>query len=136
MKDTANQGALANGVIAAQGSITNAGYTEQAESYETMAAAGYATAASENQMAGETDTIATEQQGIAAQQQQLATATQNAANSQATGDFVGALVCPTYSSSRSPAPSRPPAGTGSICTIPRRDLHHVQNEPSQVSLRH
>lgn len=92
MKDSANQGALATGVIGAQGAITQAGYNEQASSYTTMAKAGEATAAAEETMAGETDTISTEQQALAGQQDQLATATQNAANSQATGDFVGALV--------------------------------------------
>ena len=92
MKDSANQGALANGVIGLQGAITQAGYTEQAQSFETMATVGRQTAASEMNIAGQTDTIAGEQEGIAGEQRNLAVETQQAANDQATGDFIGSAL--------------------------------------------
>jgi hypothetical protein len=92
MRDSASQGALAKGVLAQQGTITEAGFTEQAQSFTTMANTGRATAASEMDIANQTDTIAGQQDAIANQQDQLATATQNAANSQATGDFIGSAL--------------------------------------------
>jgi hypothetical protein len=88
MRDSASQGALAKGVLAQQGVITEAGFDEQAKSFTTMANAGRTTAAGEMDIAGKTDTIAGQQDAIAAQQDQLAVDTQNAANKQATGDFV------------------------------------------------
>lgn len=92
MRDSATQGALARGVLQQQGVITEAGYTEQQQSYETMSAAGKATAAAEMADADKTDTIAGEQDQLANQQDQLATATQNAANNSATGDFISAAI--------------------------------------------
>jgi hypothetical protein len=92
MRDSASQGALAKGVLAQQGQITEAGYTEQAQSFTTMANVGRATAASEEQIAGQTDTIATQQDAIAAGQRSLATQTQQVANQQATGDFVSSAL--------------------------------------------
>lgn len=89
---SASQGALARGVLAQQGTITEAGYTEQQQSFETMAATGRATAASELDIANQTDTIAGQQTNIANQQRQLAVATQNAANNQATGDFISSAI--------------------------------------------
>jgi hypothetical protein len=88
MRDSASQGALAKGVLAQQGVISEAGFDEQAKSFTTMANAGRTTAAGEMDIAGKTDTIANQQDAIAAQQDQLAVDTQNAANKQATGDFV------------------------------------------------
>jgi hypothetical protein len=88
MRDSASQGALAKGVLAQQGVITEAGFEEQAKSFTTMANAGRTTAAGEMDIAGKTDTIATQQDAIATQQDQLATQTQKVANQQATGDFV------------------------------------------------
>jgi hypothetical protein len=92
MRDSATQGALAKGVLAQQGVISEAGYEEQAKSYDTMAAAGRATAASEISIAGQTDVIAGQQDAIAGQQDQLAAQTQQVANQQATGDFVSSLI--------------------------------------------
>jgi hypothetical protein len=92
LRSSASQGALARGVLAQQGVITEAGYTEQQQSFETMAATGRATAASELDIAGKTDTIAGQQESIADQQRALATQTQNAANNQATGDFIGSVI--------------------------------------------
>jgi hypothetical protein len=43
-------------------------------------------------IANQTDTIATQQDAIAAQQDQLATATQNAANNQASNDFISSAL--------------------------------------------
>jgi hypothetical protein len=91
MKEGANQGALASGTIGMQGAITAAGYTEQAQSFTTMAAVGEATAASEESIANQTDTIAGQQQNIATQQQQLATQTLQAGQQAETGDFLGAI---------------------------------------------
>jgi hypothetical protein len=92
MRDSASQGALAKGVLAQQGVISEAGYDEQAKSFQTMAAAGRTTAAGELDIAGKTDTIANQQDAIANQQDQLATDTQNAANQQATGDFITSAI--------------------------------------------
>lgn len=92
MRDSAQQGALARGVLGQQGAITEAGYDEQARSYTTMANAGRATAAGEQDIAAQTDTIATQQDQIAAQQDQLAEATRQAAEDQATGDFISGAV--------------------------------------------
>jgi hypothetical protein len=92
MRDSASQGALARGVLGQQGAITEAGYTEQANSYTTLANAGRATAASEMDMATKTDTIAGEQDQLAASQDQLAVQTQQAANNAATGDFISSAL--------------------------------------------
>lgn len=92
LRDSANQGALARGVLQQQGLITEAGYTEQQQSYETMSAAGKATAASEMSDADKTDTIAGEQDALAGQQDQLAVATQKVADQSATGDFISSAI--------------------------------------------
>jgi murein L,D-transpeptidase YcbB/YkuD len=92
MRDSASQGALAHGVLGQQGAITEAGFEEQATSFQTMAAAGRATAAGEMDIAGKTDVIAGQQDAIATQQDQLAAQTQQAANNQASGDFVSSLI--------------------------------------------
>jgi hypothetical protein len=92
MRDSAQQGALAHGTLASQGAITEAGYTEQAASFTTMANAGRATAAGEMDIASQTDTISTEQDALAAQQDQLAVQTQQAADQKATGDFIGSAI--------------------------------------------
>ena len=85
LRDSASQGALARATLVSQGQITEAGYTEQANSYATMSAAARATAAGEVTISGETS-------AIAAQQRQLATETQQAGQQAATGDFIaGAL---------------------------------------------
>jgi hypothetical protein len=92
MKSSANQGALASGVIGMQGAINEAGYQEQAQSFTTMANVGMQTAASEESIANQTDTIAGQQQNIASEQQQLAAQTQAAGSQAATGDFIGSLL--------------------------------------------
>jgi hypothetical protein len=92
MRDSASQGALARGVLGQQGANTEAGYDEQAKSFTTMANAGRATAASEFDIANKTDTIAGQQDAIAAGQDQLAIQTQQAADQQATGDFISSAI--------------------------------------------
>jgi len=92
MRDSASQGALAHGVLGQQGAITEAGFEEQATSFQTMAAAGRATAAGETDIAGKTDAIATQQDAIATQQDQLAVQTQQAADNQASGDFISSAL--------------------------------------------
>lgn len=113
MADSASQGALARHVLISQGQITEAGYEEQAKSYDTMAATGRATAFSEFGIAGETDALADRtdqiasrtdlladrsdkialgQEDIANRTDALAQQTQAAADQAATGDFIsGAL---------------------------------------------
>jgi hypothetical protein len=51
LRDSASQGALQKAVGAEQGLITEAGYTEQAESYTTMSKAAHMAADAENQAA-------------------------------------------------------------------------------------
>lgn len=92
MRDSANQGALAKGMIGLQGAITEAGYTEQAQAFTTMADTGRTTAASEYSIANETDTISSQQRDIANQQRQLGQATADAANKKAEGDFFGSAL--------------------------------------------
>jgi hypothetical protein len=92
MRDSASQGALARGVLAQQGMITEEGFDEQAKSFQTMAAAGRTTAAGEMDIAGKTDIIAGQQDVLAAGQDQLALDTQKIANQQATGDFISSAL--------------------------------------------
>jgi hypothetical protein len=92
MRDSASQGALAKGVLGQQGAITEAGFTEQQNSYTTMANAGRATAAAEMIDADKTDAIAGRQDALAAQQDQLAIQTQQAADQKATGDFISSAI--------------------------------------------
>lgn len=92
MRDSASQAALQRGVLQQQGVITEAGYEEQAKSFQTMATAGRETAASEYDIANKTDVIAGQQDQIAAQQDVLAQKTQDAANTEAMGDFIGGAL--------------------------------------------
>lgn len=55
MRNSASQGALSQAVLGQQGLITEAGYEEQAQSYQTMSSAAKATAASEEELAQETE---------------------------------------------------------------------------------
>lgn len=92
LRDSASQGALAKAVLANQGVITEAGYKEQAKSYETMSAAARATAASEFGIADKTDLIAAGQDQIATQQDQLAVQTRRDADNAAAGSFISAAI--------------------------------------------
>lgn len=92
MRDSASQGALAHGTLAQQGVITEAGFEEQAKSFDTMSAAGRATAASEYGIADKTDVIAGQQDQIAVGQDQLAVDTQKVADQSATGSFISAAL--------------------------------------------
>jgi hypothetical protein len=92
MRDSASQGALARGVLAQQGTITEAGFEEQAKSFQTMAAAGRTTAAGEMDIANQTDLIAGQQDQIAASQDALAIQTQQAADKAASGDFISSAI--------------------------------------------
>lgn len=92
LRDSASQGALAKGVLANQGLITEAGFDEQAKSYTTLATTGRATAAAEMDMANQTDAIAVQQQKLAAGQQQLAVQTQIAGQKAAEGDFLSSAI--------------------------------------------
>lgn len=58
LRDSASQGSLTKSVLAEQGAITEAGYDEQAKSYDTMASAA--------KMAAEGDTIGAVIKGAAA----------------------------------------------------------------------
>jgi hypothetical protein len=58
LHDSAAQGALSKAVVNQQGLITEAGYTEQAQSYDTLSAAAKNAAAEENSIADSTDEIA------------------------------------------------------------------------------
>lgn len=71
LRDSASQGALTKAVAGQQGLITEAGYEEQAQSYQTMSAAARATAAGEEDLAKETEA---------------------AAKTQATGDFISSAI--------------------------------------------
>lgn len=77
LADSAKQGALAKNVLAQQGLITEAGYEEQAKSYQTMSAAERSAAAGEMNIAAQTGVLA----------QETAAAGQQAAKS----DFVSSL---------------------------------------------
>jgi len=92
LRDSASQGALAKGVLAQQGVITEAGFEEQAKSYQTMSAAGRATAASEMDIATKTDAIAAQQDQIAAQQYQLADKTEEAGHMESIGDYISGAI--------------------------------------------
>jgi hypothetical protein len=78
LRNSAQQGALANAVLGAQGQITALGYQEQAKSYATMAATTTQAASEEYNIANETDTLATE--------------TQQAGQQAETGDFLAAAM--------------------------------------------
>jgi hypothetical protein len=58
MRDSASQGALTKAVGAEQGLITEAGYTEQAQSYQNMSAAAHMAADAENHAATGADITA------------------------------------------------------------------------------
>lgn len=92
LRDSASQGALAKAVLSNQGLITEAGYKEQAKSYQTMSAAARATAASEFGIADKTDQIAAGQDSIATQQDQLAVQTRRDAQDAATGLFISGAI--------------------------------------------
>lgn len=99
MRDSASQGSLARSVLGAQGQITEAGFEEQAKSYETMSAAGRATAAGEFGIADKTNVIAGQQRGIAdqqdviaTQQDQLASDTEAAGKQEQKADFTSAAI--------------------------------------------
>ena len=65
LRDSASQGALAKSVLVTQGQMTEAGYTEQANTYATMSAAAKTAAAGEVQIAGQEQNIATQQYQLA-----------------------------------------------------------------------
>ena len=67
------QGALQKGLLANQGAITQAGYTEQATAYQNLAAYSTTAATTETQIAGQQATIGTEQQQLANQVQSNST---------------------------------------------------------------
>lgn len=85
LRDSAAQGALNQAVLGQQGLITEAGYEEQAKSYDVMSAAGRAAAASEFGIAGKTE-------DIAAQEDQLAVETLKAAKTAQTGAYISAGI--------------------------------------------
>jgi hypothetical protein len=78
LRDSAAQGSLAKSVLAQQGIITEAGYEEQAKSYDTMSSA--------------TKTAASGEMGIAAQTDQLAAQTVAAGKQAETGSFITAAL--------------------------------------------
>lgn len=78
LADSAAQGRLTQSVAEQQGHITEASYTEQAQSYDTLSAAAKMAAGEENTIAGQTDQLA--QQTIAA------------GKTAATGDFISSAI--------------------------------------------
>ena len=58
LADSARQGAIAHQVLAKQGEITEAGYEEQAKSYDVMSSAARMAAAGEMDIASQTDQLA------------------------------------------------------------------------------
>lgn len=78
LRDSASQGALAKDVLARQGAIQEQGYEEQAQSYETMAAAGRMAYSGELGIADRTDVLAQE--------------TRDAGKTEATADFASAAI--------------------------------------------
>jgi hypothetical protein len=85
LRNSATQGALAVGTIRAQGAITAAGYTEQAQSYGVMQSAAETAATGETAIVGE-------QQQVATEQRQLASATEAAGQQSELGDFAAAAL--------------------------------------------
>lgn len=85
LRDSASQGALSKAVLGQQGLITEAGYTEQAQSYNLMASTARTTAAGEEDIANQTDTIANQTDALAAQ-------TVQAGKDAATGDFISGAI--------------------------------------------
>jgi hypothetical protein len=92
LRDSASQGALAKQVLGQQGLITEAGYDEQAKSYQLMASTARTTAAGEQDIANKTDVIAGQQDQIANQTDQLAAQTVQAGKDAATGDFISGAI--------------------------------------------
>lgn len=106
LASSASQGSLARSVLTTQGQITEAGYDEQAKSYETMSAAGRATAAGERSIADQTDVLAARtdaladrsdqiaagQDQIAMQTDLLAQDTLSAGKQASTGSFISAAI--------------------------------------------
>lgn len=78
LADSASQGRLAHDVLAKQALITEAGYEEQAQSYNIMSSAAKAAAAGEMSIASQTDNLAVQ--------------TQQAANKQAKADYISAGI--------------------------------------------
>ena len=85
LRESASQGALAKSVLASQGQITEAGFNEQAASYDLMQTTAQTTATAEQQMS-------TEEQNIATQQRQLASETAAAGTTAEIGDFLAGAV--------------------------------------------
>lgn len=92
LADSASQGALAKSVLQKQGLITEAGYQEQAASYDLMASTARTTAAGEQDIAGKTDVIAGQEDQIANQTDVLAARTAQAGKDAATGDFISGAI--------------------------------------------
>jgi hypothetical protein len=78
LADSAAQGRLTQSVAEQQGHITEASYTEQAQSYDTLSAAAKMAAGEENTIAGQTD--------------QLADQTRSAGTLSEIGDFASAAI--------------------------------------------
>lgn len=78
LADSTSQGALSKAVLGQQGLITEAGYKEQAQSYQVMSAATRAAAAGEEDIANQTDELANE--------------TRSAAKTAEIGDFIGGAI--------------------------------------------
>jgi hypothetical protein len=66
LRDSAAQGALTKAVLGQQGLITEAGYKEQAQSYDIMSAAAKSTAAQEEKLASTTQAFGYLSAGIKA----------------------------------------------------------------------
>lgn len=85
LRDSASQGAIAKDVLARQGLIQEAGYEEQAQSYQLLSSTAKSTAAGETNIAGE-------EEGIAKEQLSLANQAKSAGTIASIGDFAGSLI--------------------------------------------
>lgn len=85
LRDSAAQGGIALAALRQQGAITEAGYNEQAASYQLMQTTAQTTATEETAMAGKEEQIATAQRNLAAE-------TAAAGKSAAVGDFLAGAV--------------------------------------------
>ena len=82
LADSASQGRLAKSVLARQGEITEAGFEEQAQSYDTMSAAARMAYAGQLDIAARTEGLTTRQEEIAVGQEGIATRIRSIAASQ------------------------------------------------------
>lgn len=92
LADSARQGELAKTVLAKQGEITEAGYEEQAQSFDVMSRAARWAAAGETDIAARTDVMAGRISGLAQRQRDLATQTEQAGDEASKDATTSAII--------------------------------------------